>query len=69
MTVVAGEQFGRVRALFDELGKEIDSAGPSIPAQMLGLSSPPNAGDELLVVDSERKAREVAYRSGVRHIA
>ncbi len=64
-SVVAGEQFGRVRALFDELGKEIDSAGPSIPAQMLGLSSPPNAGDELLAVDSERKAREVAmYRQG-----
>jgi translation initiation factor IF-2 len=64
-SVVAGEQFGRVRALFDELGKEIEAAGPSIPAQMLGLSSPPNAGDELLVVDSERKAREVAlYRQG-----
>ena len=64
-SVVAGEQFGRVRALFDERGQEIDSAGPSIPAQMLGLSSPPNAGDELLVVDSERKAREVAlYRQG-----
>ncbi len=64
-SVVAGEQFGRVRALFDELGKEIESAGPSIPAQLLGLSSPPNAGDELLAVDSERKAREVAlYRQG-----
>ena len=64
-SVVAGEQFGRVRALFDELGKEIESAGPSIPAQMLGLSSPPNAGDELLAVDSERKAREVAlHRQG-----
>jgi translation initiation factor IF-2 len=64
-SVVAGEQFGRVRALFDERGEEIKSAGPSIPAQMLGLSSPPNAGDELLVVDSERKAREVAlYRQG-----
>jgi translation initiation factor IF-2 len=64
-SVVAGEQFGRVRALFDERGQEVESAGPSIPAQMLGLSSPPNAGDELLVVDSERKAREVAlYRQG-----
>ena len=63
--VVAGEQFGRVRALFDELGREIEAAGPSIPVQMLGLSSPPNAGDELLAVDSERKAREVAlYRQG-----
>jgi translation initiation factor IF-2 len=64
-SVVAGEQFGRVRALFDEMGKEIKSAGPSIPVQMLGLSSPPNAGDELLAVDSERKAREVAlFRQG-----
>ena len=64
-SVVAGEQFGRVRALADELGRETDSAGPSIPVQMLGLSSPPNAGDELLVVDNERKAREVAmYRQG-----
>ena len=63
--VVAGEQFGRVRALFDELGRETGSAGPSIPVQMLGLSSPPNAGDELLAVDSERKAREVAlHRQG-----
>ncbi len=64
-SIVAGEQFGRVRALFDEVGKESESAGPSIPVQMLGLSNPPNAGDELLVVDSERKAREVAlYRQG-----
>ncbi|MEK7862939.1 MAG: translation initiation factor IF-2, partial [Chloroflexota bacterium] len=64
-SVVAGEQFGRVRALFDELGTESQTAGPSIPVQMLGLSSPPNAGDELLAVDSERKAREVAlYRQG-----
>jgi len=64
-SVVAGEQFGRVRALFDELGRESETAGPSIPVQMLGLSSPPNAGDELLAVDSERKAREVAlYRQG-----
>jgi len=64
-SVVAGEQFGRVRALFDELGHETQGAGPSIPVQMLGLSSPPNAGDELLAVDSERKAREVAlHRQG-----
>ena len=64
-SVVAGEQFGRVRALFDERGQEVPTAGPSIPVQMLGLSSPPNAGDELLAVESERKAREVAlYRQG-----
>jgi translation initiation factor IF-2 len=64
-SVVAGEQFGRVRALADEQGRETQEAGPSIPVQMLGLSSPPFAGDELLVVDNERKAREVAlYRQG-----
>jgi translation initiation factor IF-2 len=64
-SIVAGEQFGRVRALADELGRETQQAGPSIPIQMLGLSSPPNVGDELLVVDNERKAREVAlYRQG-----
>jgi translation initiation factor IF-2 len=64
-TVLAGEQFGRVRALFDESGEPIKSVGPSLPAQLLGLSGPPNAGDERLVVENERKAREVAlYRQG-----
>jgi translation initiation factor IF-2 len=64
-TVLAGEQFGRIRALFDETGSAIKSVGPSYPAQVLGLSAPPNAGDELIVVENERKAREVAlYRQG-----
>ncbi|MFI4889607.1 MAG: translation initiation factor IF-2 [Steroidobacterales bacterium] len=58
--MLAGHEFGRVRALFDEAGRPIESAGPSIPVVVLGLSGAPNAGDELLVVDSERKAREVA---------
>src|SRR5260370_13260161 len=58
--LLIGQAFGRVRALFDEAGKPIDSAGPSIPVVVLGLSGAPNAGDELLVVESERKAREVA---------
>jgi translation initiation factor IF-2 len=58
--LLIGQEFGRVRALFDEAGKPIDSAGPSIPVVVLGLSGAPNAGDELLVVESERKAREVA---------
>ncbi len=63
--VLAGEQFGRVRALFDETGVAVKSVGPSLPAQVLGLSAPPNAGDELVVVENERKAREVAfYRQG-----
>jgi translation initiation factor IF-2 len=58
--ILIGQEFGRVRALFDESGKAVESAGPSIPVVVLGLSGAPNAGDELLVVESERKAREVA---------
>jgi translation initiation factor IF-2 len=63
--IIAGNEFGRVRAMFDEAGKAVQSAGPSMPVQVLGLSGAPNAGDELLAVESERKAREVAlYRQG-----
>jgi translation initiation factor IF-2 len=63
--VIAGQEFGRVRALFDATGKQVQSAGPAVPVAVLGLSDAPNAGDDLLVVDSERKAREVAlYRQG-----
>ncbi len=58
--ILIGQEFGRVRALFDEAGRPIESAGPSTPVVVLGLSGSPNAGDELLVVESERKAREVA---------
>jgi len=58
--VLAGEEYGRVRAMFDETGQPIDSAGPSIPAEVLGLSGVPNAGDEVLVVADERKARDAA---------
>jgi len=58
--VLAGEEYGRVRAMFDETGMAIESAGPSIPAEVLGLSGVPNAGDEVLVVADERKAREAA---------
>ncbi len=58
--LLIGQEFGRVRALFDEASRPIESAGPSIPVVVLGLSGAPNAGDELLVVESERKAREVA---------
>src|SRR5246127_1934855 len=58
--ILIGQEFGRVRALFDEAGHPVDAAGPSIPVVVLGLSGAPNAGDELLVVESERKAREVA---------
>jgi translation initiation factor IF-2 len=63
--IIAGQEFGRVRALFDALGKQVQEAGPAIPVQVLGLSDAPGAGDDLLVVESERKAREVAlYRQG-----
>jgi translation initiation factor IF-2 len=61
--ILAGSEFGRVRAMFDEAGKAVQEAGPSTPVVVLGLANPPNAGDDLLVVESERKAREVAlYR-------
>ncbi len=61
--VLAGAEYGRVRALLDENGKPIESAGPSIPAVILGLSGTPNAGDDFLVLEEERKAREMSmYR-------
>ena len=61
--IIAGSEFGRVRAMFDESGKPVEEATPSMPVVVLGLSSPPNAGDEFLAAESERKAREVAlYR-------
>ena len=63
--IVAGQEFGRVRAMFDESGKSVQEAKPSMPVLVLGLSGAPNAGDELLAAESERKAREVAlYRQG-----
>lgn len=64
-TVLCGFEYGRVRAMRDENGKEIKEAGPSIPVEILGLSGVPHAGDEVTVVKDERKAREVAlYRQG-----
>lgn len=63
--VLAGATFGRVRAMVDENGKSVQSAGPSIPVEIQGLSDVPQAGDELIVVSEERKARELAnYRQG-----
>jgi len=63
--IIAGQEFGRVRAMFNEAGQSVAEAGPSLPVVVLGLSGAPNAGDDLLVVESERKAREVAlYRQG-----
>ena len=58
--IIAGEEYGRVRKMFDELQRETKSAGPSTPIVVLGLSKTPNAGDDFLVVKNERKAREVA---------
>ena len=58
--VLAGASYGRVRAMTDENGKRIQSAGPSIPVEILGLPEAPMAGDEVLVVTDEKKAREVA---------
>jgi translation initiation factor IF-2 len=58
--LLAGQSFGRVRAMTNELGQQVKDAGPSIPVEILGLDSAPNAGDEFIVVADERKAREVA---------
>jgi translation initiation factor IF-2 len=63
--ILVGFEHGRVRALFDEKGSPVDSAGPSLPVEILGLSGTPNAGDEFIVVADERRAREVAlFRQG-----
>ncbi|MCI7352321.1 MAG: translation initiation factor IF-2 [[Actinobacillus] rossii] len=63
--VLCGFEYGRVRAMRDENGKEIEAAGPSIPVEVLGLSGVPAAGDEATVVRDEKKAREVAlFRQG-----
>ena len=63
--VLAGSAFGRVRAMLDETGKPVNEAGPSIPVEIQGLSDVPGAGDELMVLGDERKAREIAlYRQG-----
>jgi translation initiation factor IF-2 len=60
--LVCGTQYGRVRALFDENGKQVDSAGPSIPVVLLGLSGVPNSGDDFVVVADERLAKDVAQQ-------
>ena len=63
--LLAGAVFGRVRAMLDEAGRTIESAGPSIPVEILGLSDVPSAGADVLVLGDERKAREIAlFRQG-----
>ena len=60
--LVCGVQYGRVRALFNETGEQVDEAGPSIPVQLLGLSGVPDAGDDFTVVADERLAKDVAQQ-------
>ena len=63
--LLAGAAFGRIRAMLDENGKSIDEAGPSIPVEVQGLSDVPGAGEEIMVINDERKAREIAlFRQG-----
>ena len=63
--LLAGSTYGRVRAMLDETGKEIKEAGPSIPVEVLGLSDVPASGEEVIVLNDERKAREIAmFRQG-----
>ena len=63
--ILSGHEFGRVRAMLDETGQDVEQCGPSTPVEVLGLSGVPNAGDEMMVVPDERKAREIAlFRQG-----
>ncbi|MGE8375682.1 MAG: translation initiation factor IF-2, partial [Diaphorobacter nitroreducens] len=63
--VLAGQTFGRVRAMLDEDGKQTKEAGPSIPVEIQGLNEVPQAGDDFMVLQDERRAREIAtYRAG-----
>uniref|UniRef100_UPI00182D2C90 translation initiation factor IF-2 n=1 Tax=Ramlibacter sp. TaxID=1917967 RepID=UPI00182D2C90 len=63
--VLAGQTYGRVRAMLDENGRPVKTAGPSIPVEIQGLSEVPQAGDEFMVLTDERRAREIAtYRAG-----
>ena len=63
--ILTGHEFGRVRAMHDENGNDISAAGPSVPVEVLGLSGTPKAGDDMIVVPDERKAREIAlFRQG-----
>ncbi|MCG8325046.1 MAG: translation initiation factor IF-2 [Thiotrichales bacterium] len=63
--ILSGYEYGRVRAMLDDVGQEIETAGPSTPVEVLGLSGTPTAGDEVIVVADEKKAREIAlFRQG-----
>ncbi|WP_029689072.1 translation initiation factor IF-2 [Thermoanaerobacter sp. A7A] len=60
--ILAGTVYGKVRAMFDDKGRRIKKAGPSMPVEVLGFSEVPEAGDKLIVVEDEKKARELAER-------
>ena len=61
--IVCGGQWGRVRALIDDRGQNLEQAGPSVPVEIIGLDGVPDAGDPLVVVENERRAREITeYR-------
>jgi translation initiation factor IF-2 len=62
--MVAGSYYGRVKAIFDDVGRKIKSAGPSTPAVVLGLDGAPQAGEKINVMDSDREAREIANKRG-----
>jgi translation initiation factor IF-2 len=66
-TLLVGHEYGRVRAMVDENGMQIKSAGPSIPVEILGLNGTPDAGDDFVVVEDERKAKEVAEFRRIKH--
>ena len=65
--IISGQEFGRIRGLVSDSGKNIVSAGPSTPLEVLGLSGTPNAGDEVIVVPDEKKAREITLLRQGRH--
>jgi translation initiation factor IF-2 len=64
--LVCGVEYGRVRAMFNELGQAVDKAEPSIPVQLLGLSGVPDAGDDFIVVDDDRLAKDVAQQRQIK---
>ncbi|AEI35477.1 translation initiation factor IF-2 [Francisella salina] len=64
--ILCGTEYGRVRAMHDDLGKKIKTAGPATPVEILGLSGVPAAGDDVVVIDNEKKAKELAAQRSQR---
>ena len=65
--VVCGIHYGKVRAMLNDRGMQLESAGPSIPVEVLGLSGVPMAGDELIALDDEKSAKQIALHRGQKH--